>query len=188
MPLLFCGNCLQGGGIVVSEEEYVRYAGLYMDMVLRIAINYCKEFSDAEDITQDVFLKLYETGTDFADDEHVKRWLIRVAVNGCKNYLASAWRRRMQPMEFQKIELALEAAGADAQGTREGDTEADALFEAVTTLPEKYRSVVHLYYYEDYPVKEIARILQKKETTIQTRLMRARKMLKKQLKGAWQDE
>lgn len=188
MPLLFCGNCLQGGGIVVSEEEYVRYAGLYMDMVLRIAINYCKEFSDAEDITQDVFLKLYETGTDFADDEHVKRWLIRVAVNDCKNYLASAWRRRMQPMEFQKIELALEAAGADAQGTREGDTEADALFEAVTTLPEKYRSVVHLYYYEDYPVKEIARILQKKETTIQTRLMRARKMLKKQLKGAWQDE
>ena len=111
MPLLFCGNCLQGGGIVVSEEEYVRYAGLYMDMVLRIAINYCKEFSDAEDITQDVFLKLYETGTDFADDEHVKRWLIRVAVNDCKNYLASAWRRRMQPMEFQKIELALEAAG-----------------------------------------------------------------------------
>lgn len=188
MPLLFCGNCLQGGGIVVSEEEYVRYAGLYMDMVLRIAINYCKEFSDAEDITQDVFLKLYETGTDFADDEHVKRWLIRVAVNDCKNYLASAWRRRMQPMEFQKIELALEAAGADAQGTREGDTEADALFEAVTSLPEKYRSVVHLYYYEDYPVKEIARILQKKETTIQTRLMRARKMLKKQLKGAWQDE
>ena len=188
MPLLFCGNCLQGGGIVVSEEEYVRYAGLYMDMVLRIAINYCKEFSDAEDITQDVFLKLYETGTDFADDEHVKRWLIRVAVNDCKNYLASAWRRRMQPMEFQKIELALEAAGADAQGTREGDTEADALFEAVTSLPEKYRSVVHLYYYEDYPVKEIARILQKKEKTIQTRLMRARKMLKKQLKGAWQDE
>lgn len=173
---------------MVSEEEYVRYAGLYMDMVLRIAINYCKEFSDAEDITQDVFLKLYETGTDFADDEHVKRWLIRVAVNDCKNYLASAWRRRMQPMEFQKIELALEAAGADAQGTREGDTEADALFEAVTSLPEKYRSVVHLYYYEDYPVKEIARILQKKETTIQTRLMRARKMLKKQLKGAWQDE
>jgi len=176
--------CLQGGGIVVSEEEYVRYAGLYMDMVLRIAVNYCKEFSDAEDITQDVFLKLYETGTDFADDEHVKRWLIRVAVNDCMNYLASAWRRRMQPMEFQKIESVFEAA----EGEAKEDAEAEALFEAVTSLPEKYRSVVHLYYYEDYPVKEIAGILQEKETTIQTRLMRARKMLKKQLKGAWQDE
>lgn len=173
---------------MVSEEEYVRYASLYMDMVLRIAVNYCKEFSDAEDITQDVFLKLYETRTDFADDEHVKRWLIRVTVNDCKNYLASAWRRRMQPMEFQKIESVLETAGGNSEGVSEEDAETEALFEAVATLPEKYRSVVHLYYYEDYPVKEIARILQKKETTIQTRLMRARKMLKKQLKGAWQDE
>ncbi len=169
---------------MVSEEEYVRYAGLYTDMVLRIAVNYCKEYSDAEDITQDVFLKLYETKTDFADDEHIKRWLIRVTVNDCKNYLASAWRRRMQPMEFQKIESVLETAD---RGLQE-DAEAYALFEAVTSLPEKYRSVVHLYYYEDYQVKDIARILQKKETTIQTRLMRARKMLKKQLKGAWRDE
>lgn len=94
----------------------------------------------------------------------------------------------MQPMEIQKIEMALEAADVDVQGGSERDKEADALFEAVTSLPEKYRSVVHLYYYEDYPVKEIAHILQKKETTIQTRLMRARKMLKKQLKGEWQDE
>lgn len=73
---------------------------------------------------------------------------------------------------------------ADVSGTDEGS----ALFEAVASLPEKYRSVVHLYYYEDYSVKEIAQILQKKETTIQTRLMRARKKLEQQLKGAWQDE
>lgn len=120
---------------MVSEEEYVRYAGRYTDMVLRIAVNYCKEYADAEDITQDVFLKLYETKTDFADEEHVKRWLIRVTVNQSKNYLASAWRRRMQPMEFQKIESVLETAGGEPQE----DAEADALFEAVTSLPEKYR-------------------------------------------------
>lgn len=173
---------------MVSEKEYIRYVGLYTDMVLRIAVNYCKEYSDAEDITQDVFLKLYETKTDFADDEHIKRWLIRVTVNNCKNYLASAWRRRMQPMEFQKIESVLETAEEGADRGLQKDAEAYALFEAVTSLPEKYRSVVHLYYYEDYQVKDIAQILQKKETTIQTRLMRARKMLKKQLKGAWQNE
>ena len=91
-------------------------------------------------------------------------------------------------MEFQKIESALEQPvdlyAADVSETDEGS----ALFEAVASLPEKYRSVVHLYYYEDYSVKEIAQILQKKETTIQTRLMRARKKLEQQLKGAWQDE
>lgn len=173
---------------MVSEEEYVRYVGLYTDMVLRIAVNYCKGYADAEDITQDVFLKLYETKTDFDDDEHIKRWLIRVTVNQCKNYLASAWRRRMQPMEFQKIKSVFETAEKGTGGKAQEDTEAYALFEAVTSLPEKYRCVVHLYYYEDYQVKDIARILQKKETTIQTRLMRARKMLKKNLKGVWQDE
>lgn len=169
---------------MVSEEKYVRYVRKYTDMVLRIAVNYCKEFSDAEDITQEVFLKLYEAGTDFLNDEHVKRWLIRVTVNRCKNYLASAWRRRMQPMDFQKIVSVVETE----KEWSEEDEDAGALFEAVTSLPEKYRIIVHMYYYEDYSVKDIAEILQKKETTIQTRLMRARKMLKKQLKGAWQDE
>lgn len=135
---------------MVSEEEYVRYVGRYTDMVLRIAVNYCKEYSDAEDITQDVFLKLYETKTDFADSEHIKRWLIRVTVNQCKNYLASAWRRRMQPMEFQKIESVLETAGGELWE----DAEAYALLEAVASLPGKYRIVVHLYYYEDYQVKD----------------------------------
>ncbi|MCI8563644.1 MAG: sigma-70 family RNA polymerase sigma factor [Lachnospiraceae bacterium] len=173
---------------MVSEEEYVSYVRQFSDTVLRIAVNYCKELPDAEDMVQEVFLKLYETGMDFTDDEHVKRWLIRVTVNLCKNHLASAWHRRTQLVEFQKIESALEQPvdlyAADVSGTDEGS----ALFEAVASLPEKYRSVVHLYYYEDYSVKEIAQILQKKETTIQTRLMRARKKLEQQLKGAWQDE
>ena len=84
--------------LVVAEENYVSYVSRFADTVLRIAVNYCKELSDAEDMVQDVFLKLYETKTDFADDEHVKRWLIRVTVNTCKNHLASSWRRRMQLM------------------------------------------------------------------------------------------
>ena len=95
---------------MVAEENYVSYVSRFADTVLRIAVNYCKELSDAEDMVQDVFLKLYETKTDFADDEHVKRWLIRVTVNTCKNHLASAWRRRMQLMESQKMESVLEQA------------------------------------------------------------------------------
>ena len=80
---------------MVAEENYVSYVSRFADTVLRIAVNYCKELSDAEDMVQDVFLKLYETKTDFADDEHVKRWLIRVTVNTCKNHLASTWQRRL---------------------------------------------------------------------------------------------
>lgn len=173
---------------MVAEENYVSYVSRFADTVLRIAVNYCKELSDAEDMVQEVFLKLYETKTDFADEEHVKRWLIRVTVNTCKNHLASAWRRKMQLMEFQTMESVLEQAAGGYPAEMAVLYEDSALFEAVTSLPEKYRSVVHLYYYEDYSVKEIAQILQKKETAIRSRLMRARRMLKQQLKGAWHDE
>lgn len=173
---------------MLSEGEYINYVRLYADSMLRIAVNYCKTIPDAEDIVQEAFIKLFETETVFQNEEHARRWLIRVTINACKNHLSSAWRRRMQPMGFQELELALGQAGSDTSGWMSGDEEARQLYQTVSSLPEKYRSVVHLYYYESYSVKEIAQILQKKETTIQTRLMRARKMLKQQLKGAWQDE
>ncbi len=173
---------------MLSENTYAEYVRLYADSMLRIAVNYCKGLSDAEDIVQEAVLKLYETDTDFTDAEHVKRWLIRVTINACKNHLSCAWRRNIQPMGFAELSLTLDHASEKNFASFSEDEEASALFHAVSSLPETYRSVVHLYYYESYSVREIAQILQKKETTIQTRLMRARKMLKRQLKGAWQDE
>lgn len=171
---------------MLSGDTYAEYVRLYADSMLRIAASYCKDRSDAEDMVQESFLRLYETDTEFTDEEHVKRWLIRVTVNVCKNHLSSAWRRKMQPMGFEELTLTMNHTTDSAWFP--DDSEASALFKAVVSLPEKYRSIVHLYYYESYSVKEIAQILQKKETTIQTRLMRARKMLKQSLKGAWQDE
>lgn len=170
---------------MLSEAAYEEYVKLYGDTVLRIAVNYCREITDAEDIVQEVFLKLYETKSDFTDEEHVKRWLIRVAINSCKNHVGSAWRRRVQMTAPWDMEQVIDK---EAMAVSEIDMDGSQLYTAVTSLPEKYRSVVHLYYFEDYSVREIAQILQKKETTIQTRLMRARKMLKAQLKGAWQNE
>ena len=172
---------------MLSEGEYADYVRLYADSMLRIAVNYCKTMQDAEDIVQEAFIKLFETETVFQNEEHARRWLIRVTINACKNHLSSAWRRRMQPMGFQELELVLGQAESDS-GWMPGDEEARQLYQTVSSLPGKYRSVVHLYYYESYSVKEIAQILQQKETTIQTRLMRARKLLKQRLKGAWQDE
>lgn len=173
---------------MLSENTYAAYVRLYADTILRIAVNYCKELSDAEDIVQEAFLKLYQTDTDFTDAEHVKRWLIRVTINACKNHLSCAWRRNIQPMGFTELSLALDHAAGAGFAPQPQSSEASALFHAVASLPEAYRSVVHLYYYESYSIREIAHILQKKETTIQTQLMRARKMLKRQLKGAWHDE
>lgn len=173
---------------MLTEGEYINYVMLYTDSMLRISVNYCKTMQDAEDIVQEAFIKLYETETDFKNEEHAKRWLIRVTINACKNHLSSAWRRRMQPMGFQELELTLSQAESDTDEGLPKDEEARQLYQAVSSLPEKYRSVVHLYYYESYSVKEIAQILQQKETTIQTRLMRARKLLKQQLKGVWRDE
>ena len=98
---------------MLSENTYAEYVRLYADTILRIAVNYCKELSDAEDIVQEAFLKLYQTDTDFTDAEHVKRWLIRVTINACKNHLSCAWRRNIQPMGFTELSLALDhAAGA----------------------------------------------------------------------------
>ena len=173
---------------MLSEQLYTEYVRQYTDSMLRIAVNYCRQLSDAEYIVQDAFLKLYETDTPFKDSEHVKRWLIRVTINTCKNHLSSAWRRKIQPMGFQELELAADHASGSDSSWMSGFGEASALFEAVAALPEKYRSTVHLYYFESYSVRDIAQILQKKESAIQTRLMRARKMLKQQLKGAWHDE
>lgn len=169
---------------MVSNKEYCRYVERYTNMVLRISVNYCKNIPDAEDMVQEVFLKLYETNKEFQDDEYIKRWLIRVTINLCKNHLKSAWHQKIHFFDSTNIEDNVD----DMTELFEEDKEKMALYSAVKKLPEKYRSVVHLYYYEEYPIRIIADILQKKETTIQTRLMRARNMLKEQLKGAWHNE
>ncbi len=123
-------------------------------------------------------MKLYETDTVFQDDEHMKKWLIRVTANEAKNLCTSFWKRNVVP---------LESSGTDQPYDFPSPENSD-LYDAVMKLPNKYKMVIHLYYYEDYSVKEIAEILQRKETTIQTQLMRARKQLKIKLKEAWQDE
>lgn len=157
----------------MEASEYGRIAETYIDTVYRVALSNCKNSADAQDAVQNTFVKLLKSDIDFKDDEHIKRWLIKVTVNECRSMWRSFWRRNVDYIE----EIVKEP---------EFDTEEKSeLYYAVMELPQKYRSVVHLYYYEDYSVKEISEILDIKETTIQTRLMRARKMLKQQLWEAW---
>ena len=139
------------------------------DTVLRVGYTWTGNLQDAQDVSQTVLLKLYREKTEFESDEHVKRWLIRVAVNEGRKLRSSGWFKRRVSLE--------EYAGTVDFESRE-DSE---LFIIVMGLPEKYRVPLYLYYYEDYTIKEVAALCRLKESTVQTRLQRARERVKKAL-------
>ena len=156
----------------MDTKEYERLVSLYLDCIYRIALNGCKNDMDAEDVVQNTFMKLLEKEECFADDEQAKFWLIRVAMNECKSLWRTSWRRKVTSMEDLSAEPAFVMP------------EKSELYYAVRELPVKYRQVVHLYYFEDYSVREIANIMKLSETAVQNRLLRARQKLKEKLKEA----
>lgn len=161
----------------MEHSVYIRAVDTYANTLYRIACTYCRHHADAEDIVQTAFMKLYQTDTTFQDEEHMKKWLIRVTANEAKNLCTSFWKKNVVPLETSMTDQPYDFPFPESSD----------LYDAVMKLPDKYKIVIHLYYYEDYSVKEIAEILQLKETTVQTQLMRARKKLKTRLKEVWQD-
>lgn len=143
----------------------------YGDMVLRIAYTYLKNRADAEDIVQDVFLRIIDKKPSFNDETHEKSWLIRATINMCKNKVNMFWNKNKC-----SIDDVQEFAVSDKYNT---DT---SVFQAVMALGEKYRVVVYMYYYEGYSTPEIAKVIGKSETTIRSLLHRARNKLKDMLK------
>lgn len=150
-----------------NNDRVVKALDKYADMVRRICFMYLKNQFDVEDIFQDVFLKLYRYETRFESDEHEKAWLIRVTINKCKDLHKSFFRSRVCPLD--EIEL-----------TFEDKTENDVMQE-ILALPQKFKDVIYLYYYEGYSVPEISKILSTKENTIYSHLHRAKIMLKEKL-------
>lgn len=158
------------GGICLTNETFERLARAYGDTVFRVACHALGNRPDAEDVSQSVLLKLYQTDKAFDSDDHAKHWLIRVTVNECRRLLRSPWRGRVLPLE--------DWDGPAAQREDHSDVLA-----AVMALPGKYRLCVYLYYFEQYPIRDIAQALGAKESTVQTRLQRAREQLKQTLSG-----
>jgi RNA polymerase sigma-70 factor (ECF subfamily) len=157
-----------------GTDEYIKHVlEKYSKMLVKLAFTYVKNMADAEDITQDVFVSLIKKGTGFDNDEHEKAWLIRVTINHCKNHLKSSWNKLKVPLE------------EDISYIPKEDSEVLVL---VLNLPAKYRSVIHLYYYEDYSINEIASILHKNPATVGTWLARGRNLLKSQLIGGFEYE
>lgn len=145
----------------------------YSDMVYRIAYARTQNMHDAQDITQEVFFKYIKAGKTFADEEHRKAWLLKVAANTGNTFVKTAWfRHRVSLTENEGEEVAY------------CQEEKSEVYYAVRELPEKYRVIVHLFYYEELSIKEICSVLNISESSAKTRLHRAREILKDKLREA----
>lgn len=152
-----------------GTDEYIHnILDKYSKTLIKIAFTYMKNLADAEDIVQEVYISLMRRGSGFDSEEHEKAWLIRVTINHCKNRLKSAWYRKSVPLDEEISYL---------------PEEESEVLSAVLSLPAKYRSVIHLYYYENYSMQEISEILRKSAGTVGTWLSRGRKLLKAKLDG-----
>jgi len=150
----------------MKERALMEAIGRHQDRVFRLAVACLKSRADAEDVMQEVFLKYYRFAPEFADPEHEKAWLLRVTANACISFLRSPWQRFLHPIP----ESTPAPEGPDV-------CEGQWLIDLVHRLPARYAAVIHLHYYEDYSVREIASILHISEGTVKSRLARARRQL-----------
>ena len=162
----------------ISFEELVT---AHYDTLLRIAIQHTGNRAEAEDIVQDTFLMLLETGKQFSDRAHAKAFLIRAAINRCNDYLKSARRTRNIALTDAEAEKLPPDRGGFADET------ANLVLETMQQLRPAYRNVIYLYYYEEYSIKEIAAILKKSSNTVSSWLTRARKQMREVLQDEYDD-
>lgn len=154
----------------MDSPDFSALAQTYLDMVYRVALSCVGHPADADDVTQNTMLRLCRAKVHFESQEHARRWLIRVAVNESRRLLTAPWRSRTLSLE----ELAITLPAQPPQ-----DRE---VLHAVLSLPKKYRLPLYLYYYEGYSIGEIASLLKRKPSTVQTHLARGREQLKTMLK------
>ena len=151
----------------------------YKNNIYVIAFNVCKNAQDAEDVVQDTFIQYISIKKDFETEQHIRAWLIRVAINKAKNKNNTFFRRNTLPLEDYMETLIFESSES---------SELSELFETVMKLSEKYRVVIHLFYYEDYSINEIADILKISVSNVKVRLSRGRRLLRETLKEVWEND
>lgn len=160
----------------MERETFQEAAARYQDMVYRIALHQTGNPADGEDAVQEVFLKLFTCSVPFEGEDHLRRWLIRVTVNHCRDLQRSPWKRRRVSLDALSVEPSFQ------------EPEQAELYREVMALPEKYRTVLDLFYYEELSVREIAEVLGIRTTAVTTRLSRARTKLKERLAEVWNDD
>jgi RNA polymerase sigma-70 factor (ECF subfamily) len=147
----------------MNNDFITEIVSKYRKTIIRVALGYVKNIHDAEDIAQNVFLKFFDKYVCLDNEESQKAWLIRVTINESKNLLKSAWFRKRNDLDESLIAPQEEDLG---------------IYEYVKRLKPKYRTVIYLYYYENYSANEVAQILKMPPATVATHLRRAREQLK----------
>lgn len=166
-----------------SKSLYEEVIRRNSETVYRLAYSLVRTRSDADDIYQEVFLRYVRKNPMFDSAEHEKAWFMRVTINCCKNFWKSPWMRRRNAFEDD----VLEQEALNKRMVSENADENQFLIETVKQLPEKYRVVIHLFYYEELSIEEIGKITKSKASTVRTRLTRARRLLKSLLKEEGED-
>lgn len=156
-----------------TKERIEKLFCEYYSLVYRVAFSQIKNHADAEDITQEVFLKLLHNKMKFESTEHEKAWIIRVTLNQCKDLLKSKWKKSSVFIDSVPEQ--------EKMYYKNPYVKEDETLWAVLQLPVKYRNCLYLFYYEDYSIKEIAESLEMQENTVKTNLRRGREALKKML-------
>lgn len=151
--------------VIMEEQAFRQAVEDHRDVVFRIALTYLRDRADADDVAQDVFLKLLKSDGNFESWEHLRRWLIRVTINECKSLFRKPWRR------VEDIENLTDSLLAAQDETK-------AVLSDVMRLPERFRIPIVLYYYLGFSTSEIAELLHVPAATVRTRLARGRSKLK----------
>ena len=156
---------------VISKKDLTKK---YFNTVYRLALSRTRDKSYADDVTQEVFVRFLKTNKNFESEEHIKAWLIKITINCSKDIFLNTWFKKTTSLSEVKEEI-----------TFDDDDKTD-IYYAVMSLPQKYRTVIHLFYYEDYSISDISKSLNIKESTVKSQLHRAREILKTKLEGGFE--
>lgn len=166
---------IKKGGGTMTRDSFEHSVNRNNKRLFSIALSYTKNHDDAEDILQNTFLKLWRNKTPFENDEHIDKWLTRVCINECKNYIKLPFRKNTSLEDAKRLYTFDSPKSFD-------------IFSALMSLPKKEHTVIILFYYEDLSIKDISSLLKIKESTVKTRLHRARLKLKNVLGEDWINE
>ena len=152
-----------------TRTDFMAIYHRQVDTVYRICYSFMKSKADAEDMVQETFLRLLSTEKQFENERHERAWLIVTASNLCKDSLRKWWRKNEDIDDYREL------VGEERQE--------DAVLSYILALPVEYKDAVYLYYYEGYSTAEIAQVCRCPESTVRSRLSRARKQLKTMMGG-----
>ncbi len=156
----------------LTETEFDKKYHMYKDLIYNIAYTYVHNKFDSDDITQDVFIKYLESTVEFNSLDNEKYWLIRVTINQSKNYLSTSWKKKTI-LNDEMVERTMEKESREK--------EKNDYYRIITSLPNKYKEPIVLFYYEDLKIEEIAKVLNISLNCAKKRLERGRQKIKEEL-------